>query len=227
MRKNGDPIQIGILENNRTVCDQIQKSLEYSAEFSISFCSHTFPEFCDQMQQHSAEIILFNIDWCSIKILHNLLDYVDDSDVPSKIIVVTEENPSALFFRGIPYNLRGCIHKSHLESPLLPSLLRTAIEQDSFVTCSRISTQMASLIKRQMLLGMLGFLSERERVILHYLAIGYQYKEIGAELASSINTIRSHIKAIYRKLHVNNKEEAVRYLENRETEYLAEMSVAF
>jgi DNA-binding CsgD family transcriptional regulator len=38
---------------------------------------------------------------------------------------------------------------------------------------------------------------------------GYTYKMAAAELFISIETIRSHIKNIYEKLHVNSKSEAV------------------
>jgi len=38
---------------------------------------------------------------------------------------------------------------------------------------------------------------------------GEQYKEIAASLGISINTVRRHIMAIYDKLHVNSRREAV------------------
>ena len=41
------------------------------------------------------------------------------------------------------------------------------------------------------------------------LSHGEQYKEIAARLGISINTVRRHIMAIYDKLHVNTRLEAV------------------
>jgi DNA-binding CsgD family transcriptional regulator len=52
-------------------------------------------------------------------------------------------------------------------------------------------------------------LSEREKQVLQKLTIGYSYKMIAAEMFISIDTVRSHIKNIYEKLHVNSKGEAV------------------
>ncbi|MGG5507461.1 MULTISPECIES: LuxR C-terminal-related transcriptional regulator [unclassified Myroides] len=52
-------------------------------------------------------------------------------------------------------------------------------------------------------------LTEREKEILDYLSKGAQYKEIGALLCVSTETIKKHIKNIYGKLHVNNRTEAV------------------
>ena len=52
-------------------------------------------------------------------------------------------------------------------------------------------------------------LSEREKQVLQWLVNGYSYKMIAAEMFISIDTVRSHIKKIYEKLHVNSKSEAV------------------
>jgi DNA-binding NarL/FixJ family response regulator len=52
-------------------------------------------------------------------------------------------------------------------------------------------------------------LSEREKEVLQLLVNGYSYKMIAAEMYISIDTVRSHIKKIYEKLHVNSKSEAV------------------
>ena len=52
-------------------------------------------------------------------------------------------------------------------------------------------------------------LSDREKQVLSLLVNGYSYKMIAAEMNISIDTVRSHIKKIYEKLHVNSKSEAV------------------
>lgn len=52
-------------------------------------------------------------------------------------------------------------------------------------------------------------LSEREVEILQFLVKGFTYKHIAQECFISIETVRSHIKNIYAKLHVNCGTEAV------------------
>ncbi|NUN71280.1 MAG: response regulator transcription factor [Bacteroidetes bacterium] len=52
-------------------------------------------------------------------------------------------------------------------------------------------------------------LSERERQVLQSLVKGFSYKLIAEEYFISIDTVRSHIKKIYEKLHVHSKSEAV------------------
>ena len=52
-------------------------------------------------------------------------------------------------------------------------------------------------------------LTPRENEILDYLARGYLYKEIAAQLFISKETVKKHIHSIYDKLHVQNRTEAL------------------
>ncbi|MEJ2737414.1 MAG: LuxR C-terminal-related transcriptional regulator [Anaerolineae bacterium] len=52
-------------------------------------------------------------------------------------------------------------------------------------------------------------LTDRELDVLRLMAEGLKYKEIAERLFISLNTVRSHVKAIYGKLHVNNRTQAV------------------
>ena len=53
-------------------------------------------------------------------------------------------------------------------------------------------------------------LSPRERAVLRYLPTMMSNQEIAAELFVSVNTVKTHLKAIYRKLDVQDRREAVR-----------------
>jgi len=53
-------------------------------------------------------------------------------------------------------------------------------------------------------------LSEREKEILQLLSEGLEYKEIGAKIFISPNTVKKHCISIYQKLHVNSKAQALR-----------------
>jgi LuxR family maltose regulon positive regulatory protein len=45
--------------------------------------------------------------------------------------------------------------------------------------------------------------------VLQLLPTGLSQREIGAELFVSVNTVKSHCKAIFRKLRVRSREEAI------------------
>ena len=51
---------------------------------------------------------------------------------------------------------------------------------------------------------------DRERTVLRLLGSGLSEREIGRELYLSFNTVHSHVKAIYRKLGVTSRADAVR-----------------
>jgi DNA-binding NarL/FixJ family response regulator len=52
-------------------------------------------------------------------------------------------------------------------------------------------------------------LTEREKQILKLFINGFSYKEVGNQLDVRLDTVRSHIRNIYRKLNVRSKTEAV------------------
>jgi DNA-binding NarL/FixJ family response regulator len=59
-------------------------------------------------------------------------------------------------------------------------------------------------------------LTARELEILRLLARGHMYKEIAERLAISMSTVRTHITAVYEKLHVHSRTEAAMKLAGRE-----------
>ena len=48
-------------------------------------------------------------------------------------------------------------------------------------------------------------LTDQERKVAHALAQGSSYDQIADQLHVSVNTVRFHIKNLYRKLQVHNK----------------------
>lgn len=55
----------------------------------------------------------------------------------------------------------------------------------------------------------LEILTDRENEILQLLAKGFLYKEIANQLSVSHETVKKHIQNIYKKLHVQNRTEAI------------------
>jgi len=55
-------------------------------------------------------------------------------------------------------------------------------------------------------------LSDREQDVLHLLAKGFRYKDIGNKLFISPETVKTHIKRIYEKLHVRSRSELLEKL---------------
>ena len=58
-------------------------------------------------------------------------------------------------------------------------------------------------------------LSEREKSVLKMVSAGYTSSEIGSRLMISSHTVNTHIKNIYRKLHVRSRAQAVGHAAHR------------
>ncbi|HEX7522009.1 MAG TPA: response regulator transcription factor [Acidimicrobiia bacterium] len=58
-------------------------------------------------------------------------------------------------------------------------------------------------------------LSDREREVLQLVARGYAYKDIGERLFISPKTVENHVRNILGKLHLNRKQELIRYAVER------------
>jgi DNA-binding NarL/FixJ family response regulator len=61
----------------------------------------------------------------------------------------------------------------------------------------------------------LDSLTAREREVLRYIARGYTYKEVAAELHISVKTVETHVSAVLRKLQLSNRYELTRWASDR------------
>ena len=52
-------------------------------------------------------------------------------------------------------------------------------------------------------------LSKKEKKVLHHLVGGLSYKEIGLQMDCTINSVRGHIRGIYKKLQVNSRKSLI------------------
>jgi DNA-binding NarL/FixJ family response regulator len=58
-------------------------------------------------------------------------------------------------------------------------------------------------------------LTPREREVLHHLARGYAYKQIGARLGISARTVESHVGSVLRKLQLSSRHEVAHWAASR------------
>lgn len=77
-----------------------------------------------------------------------------------------------------------------------------------------VELELARRVQSLILEGSIAAIAPRftpqEGVIVSYLADGLQLRDIAAQVHISVNTVKAHVKAIYRKLGVNNRADAVR-----------------
>lgn len=100
-------------------------------------------------------------------------------------------------------------------APISPTIARRLIEDmrgrrvpPSHVTASA-STTSSSALSASSGTSALSLLTDRERDVIELFAKGATYDEVANMLTMSVNTVRHHVRSIYRKLHVCSKAEAV------------------
>jgi DNA-binding NarL/FixJ family response regulator len=87
--------------------------------------------------------------------------------------------------------------------------IRQVHEGGAPMSCSVARKVVQFFSRREEPAGELSTLTDREQMVLVRLSEGLSYAEIGEVLCISTNTVRKHIRAIYEKLQVNSRTEAV------------------
>jgi len=130
------------------------------------------------------------------------------SDFPDLLmLMVTTYEERELIFDSLRAGASGYILKKALQSEL-PGAIAQVMAGGApmsmpiarkLVRFFQNSAQPASPAER---------LTQREEEILSQLALGYRYKEIAGTVGISLQTVRTHIRHIYDKLHVRSRTEA-------------------
>lgn len=129
-----------------------------------------------------------------------------NNDIKVLMLTVFDDNQNV--FESIRNGANGYILKKTPPAKLLEYIQEA--QTGGAPMTSSIATQVLKMFSAHHHTNNEDFdLSEREKAVLQLLVNGYSYKLIAAELFIAIDTVRSHIKKIYDKLHVNSKGEAV------------------
>lgn len=124
-----------------------------------------------------------------------------------KIIMLTVFDDNKNVFDAIKFGANGYLLKKTPPAALVEAI--KDVHAGGAPMNAAIATQVLKMFAGMSSDGPDYNLSEREKDVLKSLVDGNSYKMVAAELAVSIDTVRTHIRSIYEKLHVNSKSEAV------------------
>ena len=124
-----------------------------------------------------------------------------------QIVMLTTYEESEMIFRSLRAGASGYMLKKTIAADLVQAL------ELAHLGGSPMSMQVARKVvdyfrQGTKTLSDVDQLTAREQEILSLLAKGCLYKEIGSRLDISLNTVRSHLKKIYEKLHVQSRTQA-------------------
>jgi RNA polymerase sigma factor (sigma-70 family) len=200
-------IKIAIVEDNPKIRETFRVIIESTSEFELTSSYDNAEEALKDIPKKNPDVILMDLNLpgkSCIEATRSLKKELNDLQV----MVITVYNDSHRVFEALiagadgyllkrtpPEEIVEAIKDLHKGgSPMTPQIARMVVQ--SFRNEKRNFDELESL-------------SEREREILSHLAKGYSYKEIGEELFISTETVRGHLRKIYKKLQVRSSSQAI------------------
>jgi NarL family two-component system response regulator LiaR len=122
------------------------------------------------------------------------------------ILLLPDRIDPDLELRALKAGCQGCVSRD-CDPELLEKALR-AVKRGEVWISHRASSQLLKKLVRRDRQEEIGDLTRREWEILVLVAAGKRNKEIASQLCVSENTVKTHLYAIYRKLHARTRMEA-------------------
>ncbi len=200
---------IGVLiyEDNDNLRKSIQTLLLFNKEFDVIAAMPDAAGVKDDIAILKPQVVLMDIDMPN----SNGVDAVKqirmvDQDLPVIMFTVFDDDDN--IFNAICAGANGYLLKKNFDQ--IPAAIKDVLDGGAPMTSS-IAKKVLSFVPQNSKASSeeLDSLSNREREILEYIVKGYSYKMIAAEIFISVETVRSHIKKMYKKLQVNNATAAV------------------
>ncbi len=202
-------IKVAIYEDNSGLREVLATIIRESADFELA---GEFGHCVDALKNTKAfrpDVILMDIDMpgkTGIEGVREIKEVYPDVEIIMNTVFEDDDR----IFRALQAGATGYLLKRNslatlLDSikdvkaggaPMSPSIARKVLSLPFVGPTSATAPSSAQL-------------TVREEEILNLLAQGHSYKMIAHEINLSIDTIRTHIKKIYQKLHVHSVTEAV------------------
>jgi DNA-binding NarL/FixJ family response regulator len=195
-----------IYEDNAKLRESLISMLEFSEQYVVLGAFSDCSDVENQVKEFSPDIILMDIDMPHVNGIQ-AVQLIRKFNTKIQILMITIFDDTSHVFDAIYAGANGYLLKKFISTKLIHSMEE----------CMQGGAPMSPSIAR-MVIGKLQkndnsktdyALTERETETLRSLSQGNSYKMIADELHISIDTVRTHIKRIYEKLHVHSQTEAI------------------
>ncbi|KRK13919.1 CitB family DNA-binding response regulator [Lacticaseibacillus zeae DSM 20178 = KCTC 3804] len=129
----------------------------------------------------------------------DVADKIHESDLPTKVIILTTFAQKAYFERAVAAKVNGYLLKDSPSDDLIAVIRKVMTGQTIYAP--ELVTNMVTTESNP--------LTDRELAVLAEVASGLSSKQIAASLFLSEGTVRNYLSAIFSKLGVHNRIEAV------------------
>lgn len=200
-------INVILYEDNPQLREGLSMLLNGSEGFEVIGAFKNCNNVVSEVEALKPDVILMDIDMPGTNGIEGL-KLIRQGNTEVKILMLTVFDDNKNVFEAVKNGANGYLLKKTPPAKLLEYIQEA--HTGGAPMSSSIATQVLKMFSQvHNDVGSDYHLSEREKQVLQWLVNGYSYKMIASEMFISIDTVRSHIKKIYEKLHVNSKSEAV------------------
>lgn len=200
-------ISIAIVEDEKNYNNALKKVINYQQDMKVVAQFFDGNDALKNLPDISPNVVMMDIqlqDMLGIEIIEKL-----KKDMPeTQFIMCTSFEDDEKIFNSLKAGAIGYLVKGESMDKILSSI------RDVYNGGAPMSFSIARRVLQHFekkLSEIKGFdeLTGREKEILELLSQGLLYKEIADKKCISMDTVKKHVGNIYRKLHVNNKVEAI------------------
>ena len=202
-------INVAIVEDNSTIREGLAALINGTDGYKCVGSFNDVESFLTKVNILNINVVLMDIGLPGMNGIEGVKIAISKNpDLSVLMLTIYEE--SEFVFDALCAGACGYLVKKTPPARLLEAI-RDANDGGSPMS-SRIARQVITAFKEGkgiLLLEKDYGLSDREVGVLNLLAEGYNYQEIAESLYISVDTVRHHIRNIYKKLHVHSQSEAV------------------
>jgi DNA-binding NarL/FixJ family response regulator len=195
-----------IFEDNDLLRESVSSMISLSSDLTLSGSFENVLHVESEVKTYKPDLILMDIDMPGM----NGIDAVRAIRKFNKevhIIMLTVFDDNTHVFEALQSGASGYLLKKHISTRLFDAI-HEVLDGGAPMSPSIARMVLASMQQKPAVENPYQ-LTSREKEILTSLSKGNSYKLIASEFAISIDTVRTHIKRIYDKLHVHSQTEAV------------------
>jgi len=204
-------IRVTIFEDNKLVRDALQAILNGTPGYTCSgaFADGNRWEF--DIKRSNPDVVLMDIEMPGLSGIE-VTRHITEKFPGIKILIQTVFNDTDKIFQALCAGASGYILKNDPPHKYLEAI-NEVYNGGAPVSASVAKKLLGFFSNKNVILVAPGntdyLLSDREKELLKLMVEGHDYKDIAAKSFISYETVRTHVKHIYKKLHVASRSEAV------------------
>jgi DNA-binding NarL/FixJ family response regulator len=200
-------ISVSIVDDEKKLCQSIATFLNGSPGFRCVSFYGSGEAALKHLPADPPDVVLMDINMAGMDGIECVRQL--KTRLPQlQVVMLTVYEDTEQIFKALTAGATGYLLKRHEPEELLQAI-RDVHAGGSPMSNSIARKVVASFQAANRAGEQQNLLSAREQSVLDCLAQGLAYKQIADQLGISINTIRTHLRHIYEKLHVQSRTEAV------------------